>query len=121
MAESKDALELMFQRTMAPHEHLAEVLKQIEGVMYRDPVEIDLDREMRLEQATEEKDAKAMSYYDDEMQSFLDSAPDLAEAISVQSDEFFKGLLKYPEILDVCKQYFHPFVMDAIHRRTDDE
>lgn len=113
---------------MQPHEHLAIVLKQFEDIMskpkekaMRDPVLVDLNREMNRRENEEILEERAQSYYKDELQVFMNSAPDILEALSEQSEEFIKGLLKHPEIAKACETYFHFMAMDEARKRARNE
>ena len=109
---------------MQPHEHLAIVLKQFEDIMskprttMKDPVLLDLNREMNRRENEEILEERAQSYYKDELQVFMNSAPDILEALSEQSEPFIKGLLKHTEVAKACETYFHFMAMDEARKRA---
>ena len=84
---------------MQPHEHLAIVLKQFEDIMHKPRDEV-----------------KSEAFYQKELESFLNSPVGILEAIAEQSDDFIKGLVRHPEILQACETYFHFMAIEKAKR-----
>ena len=107
---------------MEPYEHMAIVLNQIDKIfekpVMRDPVLIDLDLEESRRENEEVLEERAQSFYNEELQAFLNSAPDILEALGEQTPDFIKGLLKHPEILKACETYFHFMAMEEARKRA---
>ncbi len=109
---------------MEPYEHMNIVLNQIEDFFnkprkpMRDSVLIDLDREEARRENEEILEEKAQFFYNEELQAFLNSSPDILEALGEQTPDFIKGLLKHPEILKACETYFHFMVMEESRKRA---
>ena len=109
---------------MQPHEHMAIVLNQINKFFekpMKDTVLVDLDKELARRENEEILEERAHQFYNEELQTFLNSPADILEALAEQTDNFIKGLLRHPEILKACETYFHFMAMEEARKRAIDE